>query len=85
MSLIDVDDVKSMHIEYCYESKAFRLFRPRFHIMKRALLSLDVKPVDQTDREAVTMVLPIPESLDDQRSTTPSKVPVEPSRSAKHA
>jgi len=43
----DVDDVKSMHIEYCYKSRVFSLFRPRFHIIKKALLSLEVKPMDQ--------------------------------------
>jgi len=77
---IDVDDVKSMHIEYCYESNVFRLVRPRFHLVKRALLSLDVKPADQTDQEAVTMVLPIPEDFDGQRSPSPPIVSDEFSR-----
>ena len=43
---IDVDDVKSMHIEHCYESRVFRLFRPKFRIIRRALLFLDMKAKD---------------------------------------
>jgi len=54
-----VDDVRSMHIEHCYQSKMFRLFRPRFHIVKRALVCLEAEPTDQTAQEAATTVLPI--------------------------
>jgi hypothetical protein len=79
----DVGDVKSLHIAYCYESKAFRLFRPRFHLIKKALLSLNVSPVDQIEQEAITMVLPIPEGSDEQRSTPLSTIPREVARPVK--
>ncbi len=67
-----VDDVKSMHIERCYESKIFRIFRPRFRIVKRALLAMDLEAADQTVQEAVTTVLPIPEVREQQRPAVPS-------------
>lgn len=65
----DVDDVKSMHIQYCYESKVFRWFRPRFHLIKGALLTLDAKPEGQAAQSLVTMVLPIVEDKDGPPST----------------
>ena len=79
---MDVDDVKSMHIEHCYESRVFRLFRPRFHLIRKALVSLDREALGQIDREAITMVLPIPEGLDEQKSTMPRKEPIELARPA---
>jgi len=69
----DVDEVKSMHIEHCYESRVFRLFRPRFRIIKRALLSLDMEPADQTVQKAATTVLPIPGIREERRSPAHSE------------
>ena len=54
-----VDDVKAMHIEYCYKSGVFNLVRPRFRIIKRALVCLDTELSDHTVREAATTTLPI--------------------------
>ena len=42
----NVGDLKSMHINHCYESRVFRLFRPRFHIVRGVLLSREVKRED---------------------------------------
>ena len=41
-----VDEVRLMHADYCHASRVFRLVRPRFHIVKRALLSLDMNSKD---------------------------------------
>ena len=54
-----VDDVRAMHIEHCYESRVFRFVRPRFHVIRRALISLDAKLSDHTVRETATTRLPI--------------------------
>ena len=43
----NVDEARALHDDHCCDHTVFRFFRPRFHIMKRALLSLNMKSVEQ--------------------------------------
>ena len=54
-----LDEVRVMHSDYYHESRAFRIFRPRFHVIKKALLPLDVTASDVAVREASKTVRPI--------------------------
>jgi len=71
-----VEDLRGMHIDHYNRSRVFRLFRPKFRLIKRALLPLNTKPMDQTVQKAVTTELPIDQIPDRRRSSTQSDVPV---------
>jgi len=47
-------EVKSMHSELFGSSKIYKICRPRFRLIKPALLLLDVKPSDQAVHENAT-------------------------------
>jgi len=54
-----VDEVKAMHSDLYSNSVMYKLFRPRFHLIKKALVPLDAKPVDQTVSKTTTTARPI--------------------------
>lgn len=55
----NLDEVRAVHIDYYHKSRVFRIFRPRFHIIKRALLPLVVTPSDVAVRERAKTVRPV--------------------------
>ena len=55
----NIDEVRVRHIELYYQSKCFKLCRPRFRLIKRALLPLDVKHEDLAIPKAISHVHPV--------------------------
>ena len=51
-----LDEVRLVHIDLYQNSLVFRMFRPRFRMIKRALLPLDVTPSHRVVREAAETV-----------------------------
>ena len=72
----NMDDLRANHGLHWHDHTVFRLFRPRFHIMKRALLTLNTKSVEKVVHKAPTKDLSTAQVSDRQRSTTQSKVSV---------
>jgi hypothetical protein len=54
-----LDEVRCMHTDYYHKFRVFRLYRPRFHVIKKALLPLDLTPSDVAVREAAQKVRPV--------------------------
>ena len=55
----NLDEVRGMHSDYYHKSWVFKIFRPRFHMIKRALLPLDMTHSDVAVREAAKIVRPV--------------------------
>jgi len=52
----NLDEVRAMHLDYYDKSRVFRPFRPRFHVIKGALLPLVTPPSDVAVRDAAKTV-----------------------------
>jgi len=70
-----IEDLRGMHIDHYNRSRTFRLLRPRFRLIKRALLPLNAKPMDQGVQKAVTPELPIEQIPARRRSASESDAP----------
>ena len=70
-----VEDLRGMHIDHYNRSRVFRFFRPKFRLIKRALLPLNAKPMDQGVQKAVTPELPIEQIPARRRSASESDAP----------
>jgi hypothetical protein len=66
----NLDEVRSMHIDKCCQSRVFGLFRPRFHLVEKSLLSLVEEFVESEEEDECEESddFDVPEAMERQTS-----------------
>lgn len=71
----NLDELRARHIGYCYSSNFIRMIRPRFYLIKVALLRLDAMPVDSAEHEPAdrpSLAAWVPDQKDSNLNSTVS-------------
>ena len=61
-----ISEVRVLHSALYSDSRLFKICRPRFHVIKQALLSLDIKVDDQAAHREATMACSVPPTSSEQ-------------------